>query len=156
MRRSGVRFAKAAPCVGPSHGVSGFLRSETLRLAKRHRSASGTHLRWRRYSAVLSTHRRDNVTNEPTLSAPPRTSPFETRPVDTSFNATIELATTADPEHAAAILDHHADYHQAVVRTEAGRAELILTLPAEDLDHATPVRLPSSRPPAIRRFGSRS
>jgi hypothetical protein len=57
--------------------------------------------------------------------------------MDISFTATIQLATNADSEHAAAILDHHAEYHPAVVRTGPGRAHLILTLPAEDLDHAT-------------------
>ena len=55
--------------------------------------------------------------------------------MDTSFKTTIELTTDADPEHAAAILDHHADYHAAVVRTRAGRAELILALPGPGRRH---------------------
>ncbi len=56
--------------------------------------------------------------------------------MDSSYNLVIELADRADAQHAEAILDHFANYHPAVARTETGRAELILTLPAETVAQA--------------------
>lgn len=58
-----------------------------------------------------------------------------------AYNAIIELTDKADPQHATAILDQFADYHPAVARAESGRAELILTLPAENLQQATTTAL---------------
>jgi hypothetical protein len=35
-----------------------------------------------------------------------------------AYTAVIELATAADPDHAGKHLDHHADYHPAITRTD--------------------------------------
>ena len=48
----------------------------------------------------------------------------------------FELATPADADHASQFLDYLADYHPAITRTDSDRAELILTLPAENAHHA--------------------
>ena len=53
-----------------------------------------------------------------------------------AYTAVVGLATAADAEHAGQRLDYLADYHSAVSWTDLGRAELILTLPAEDAHHA--------------------
>ena len=52
------------------------------------------------------------------------------------YSALIKLADPDSAKHAEAILDHHADYHTAVTRTEIGQPELTIALPAEDLTHA--------------------
>ena len=53
-----------------------------------------------------------------------------------AYTAVVELATADEADHAGRHLDYLADYHSAVMRTQSGRADLILTLPAEDTHHA--------------------
>ena len=53
-----------------------------------------------------------------------------------AYAAVVELATAADAAHASQRLDYLADYHSAITRTDSDRAELVLTLPAEDARHA--------------------
>jgi hypothetical protein len=53
-----------------------------------------------------------------------------------AYTAVVQLATAADAAYAGRRLDYLADYHSPIARTDSGRAELILTLPAEDAHHA--------------------
>lgn len=56
------------------------------------------------------------------------------------YNATVELDTPADIMATDAgddLLDRFIDYHPAIARSTLGRAELILSLPAESLWQAT-------------------
>jgi len=53
-----------------------------------------------------------------------------------AYTAVIGLATAADADHAGKRLGHHADLHSAITLADSSRAELILTLPADDLRHA--------------------
>ena len=52
-----------------------------------------------------------------------------------AYTAVVELATADDADHAAQHLDYLADYHSASPAHGGGRAELVLTLPAEDAHH---------------------
>jgi hypothetical protein len=58
---------------------------------------------------------------------------LSTLPAVDAYNAVFELATAADTKHAS---QHLAAYPPAITRIDSGRDELILTLPAEDLQHA--------------------
>lgn len=54
-----------------------------------------------------------------------------------SYNATAELADKATADLCEQLLDDFAAYHPAAGRSAHGRAELIITVPAENLDQAT-------------------
>jgi hypothetical protein len=54
-----------------------------------------------------------------------------------SYTVVFELRSAEDAAHAGAMLDHHGDIHSAFASTNPDRAELVLTLPDEDLRQAT-------------------
>jgi hypothetical protein len=58
-----------------------------------------------------------------------------------SYTVVFELRSAEDAAHAAAVLDHHGDIHSTFTATTANSAELVLTLPAEDLRQAILIAL---------------
>lgn len=59
----------------------------------------------------------------------------------TSYNARLELAAALDAAAAEQLLDALPDHHAAVGRSPFGRAEVILTLPAESVRQAATTAL---------------